>query len=45
VAAALDALTHDPAVRTAVTQVAERVRAEGGVETACDALESRFRLR
>jgi len=45
VAAELDALAHDPAVRTAVADVATRVRAEGGVELACDALESRFGLR
>ena len=45
VAAELDALTHDPAVRSAVTTVAARVRAEGGVEAACDALEARFGLR
>lgn len=45
VAAALDTLTHDSLVRSAVAQVAMRIRAEGGVETACDALESRFRLR
>lgn len=42
--AALDALLHDPAHRDAAARVAAQVRAEDGVRTACDALETRYAL-
>jgi UDP:flavonoid glycosyltransferase YjiC (YdhE family) len=41
---ALEALLHDPAYRDAAARVAAQVRAEEGVRTACDALETRFAL-
>lgn len=43
-AAALDALLHDPEYRANAARVAARVRAERGVETACDALAGAFAL-
>ncbi len=45
VARELDLLVRDPAYREAAGRVAAQVRAERGVEAACDALEARFALR
>ena len=43
-AAALDALLHDPGYRANAARVADLVRAERGVDAACDALERAFAL-
>lgn len=45
VADALAALTTDPSFRAAAQRVAATVRAERGVDAACDAIETRFGLR
>jgi UDP:flavonoid glycosyltransferase YjiC (YdhE family) len=44
VAMALDALLTNPAYRAASLRVAAEVRAERGVDAACDAIEGTFRL-
>jgi len=45
VAAVLDELTRNPAYAAAAERVARSVRAERGLEAACDALERAFALR
>ena len=45
VAAELSALLQDPAYRAAAARVAATVRAERGVQAACDAIEATFALR
>jgi len=45
VAVALDRLLTDPTFRAASARVAAEVRAEGGVDGACDAIEATFALR
>ncbi|MFZ9898543.1 MAG: glycosyltransferase [Gemmatimonadaceae bacterium] len=44
VAATLDELLTDPAFRSAAARIAEEVRRERGVETACEAIERGFAL-
>lgn len=45
VATELSTLLHDASYRDAAQRVAASIRMEGGVRTACDAIESRFALR
>lgn len=44
VASMLNTLIRDPSYAAAAAKVADEVRAEGGVEAACDAIERAFRL-